>query len=204
VTHDGLVTAGSYLHRGEAEIARAHLDAEGVPSVVIPDDEGGLNPGFYDEYRVRLAVRARDRVSAAAILGGNGLPIPLPRQIRDAIVGHASFCAPLEACGLLAFDPGAALRMAYCLTNADRSRTRFTVDPNEHFQAIRHAERNGWVIAGVFHSHPVSAAQPSAADIAGATVSGWLHVVAGPLSDPQVRGFAIDGDGAIEVPLQVT
>jgi proteasome lid subunit RPN8/RPN11 len=127
----------------------------------------------------------------------------MPRQIRDAIVAHAHFCAPFEACGLLAFDRAAALRMAYCLTNVDRSRTRFTVDPNEHFRAIRHAERNGWVIAGVFHSHPASAARPSPADIAGATVSGWLHVVAGPLPDPEVRGFAIDAEDAVEVPLRV-
>lgn len=204
MTEDGLVTAGSYLHRGEAEIARAHLDAEDIASLVIADDEGGLNTGFYDEYRVRLAVRARDRIAAAAVLGANGLPIPMPRQVRDAIVAHSRFCAPLEACGLLAFDPAARLRMAYCLTNVDRSPTRFTVDPNEHFRAIRHAERNGWVIAGAFHSHPATAAFPSPADIAGATASGWLHVVAGPLPEPEVRGFAVEAKEAFEVPLQVT
>ena len=201
---DGLITVGSYLHRGEAEIARARLDAEGIAAMVVADDEGGLNPGFFTEYRVRLEVRACDRVVAAAVLGSNGIPISLPRQIRDAVVAHARFCAPLEACGLLAFDASATLRMAYCLTNVDASPTRFTVDPNEHLRAIRHAEGNGWVIAGAFHSHPASAAQPSPADIAGASASGWLYVVAGPLPHPEVRGFAIDGDRAVEVRLQVT
>ena len=204
MTENGLVTAGRYLHRGEAEIARAHLDAEGIVSVVVADDEGGLNPGFYSEYRVRLAVRAGDRIVAAAVLGPSGAPIPMARQIRDAIVAHARFCAPLEACGLLALDATATPRMAYCLTNVDASPTRFTLDPNEHFRAIRHAERNGWVIAGAFHSHPASAAQPSPADIAGASASDWLHVVAGPLPDPDVRGFAIGPAGAVEVPLRVT
>lgn len=198
------MTAGSFLHRGEAEIAKAHLDAEGIAAVVVADDEGGLSPGFYRDHRVRLAVRAADRLLAAAVLGFHGLPLTMPGQIRDAIVAHARFCAPEEACGLLAFDGAGRLRMAYCLSNVDASPSRFTVDPNEHFRAIRHAERNGWVIGGAFHSHPASEARPSPTDIAGALTAAWLHVIAGPLSMPAVRGFVIVGDRAVEVRLRVT
>jgi proteasome lid subunit RPN8/RPN11 len=71
--------------------------------------------------------------------------------MHDAIVTHAQYCSPYEACGLIAFDETGSPRMAYCLTNAERSRRRFTVSPQEHFGALRHAERHGWVISGVFH-----------------------------------------------------
>jgi proteasome lid subunit RPN8/RPN11 len=203
VIRGALVTVGSYLHKGEAEVGRAHLAAEGIAAVVIADDEGGLNPGFYADYRVRLAVQLHDRFPAAAVLGPAGLGVPMARQIHDAIVAHACFCAPEEACGLLAIDGAGALRMAYCLTNVDASPTRFTVAPSEHFLAIRHAERNDWTISGAFHSHPASAAMPSPADIAGALEPGWLHVIAGPLSSPEVRGFVVIDGEAVEVPLRV-
>ncbi len=123
--------------------------------------------------------------------------IELPRQIHDAVLAHAVYCAPHEACGLLGVDDAGAVRMAYCLTNADASPTRFTVAPEEHFGALRHAERRGWTLGGVFHSHPDAAAYPSATDVAGALEPEWLHLIVGPLRDPVLRAFRI-------VPPQIT
>jgi len=101
----------------------------------------------------------------------------VPGQIRDAIVAHARFCFPEEACGLIAVDEDHELRMAYATTNVDRSAVRFTVSPTEHFGAIRHAERHGWTISGSFHSHPESAGFPSARDIEGALDPDWLYMI---------------------------
>jgi proteasome lid subunit RPN8/RPN11 len=82
--------------------------------------------------------------------------------------------------------------MAYATTNVERSRVRFTVAPREHFGAIRHAERNGWSIGGSFHSHPDSAAFPSARDISGALDPEWLYLVVGMGGGfPELRGFRI-------------
>jgi proteasome lid subunit RPN8/RPN11 len=122
----------------------------------------------------------------------------MPPQIRDALIAHARFALPFEACGLLAVDEGGGLRMAYCLTNVDRSATSYTVDPTEHLRALRHAERSGWSLGGVFHSHPGGAGYPSAADVAGALEPDWLYAVIG-MSDPEapeVRCFRIR-DGII-------
>ena len=127
----------------------------------------------------------------------------LPRQIRDAVVAHARFCAPLEACGVLAVDDRGELRMAYCLTNIDRSRRRFTVDPQEHYHAIRHAERHGWSIGGAFHSHPVAKPMPSARDLAGAADPGWVHLIVGPVAAPEVRAFRILRNAATELTIDV-
>ena len=45
----------------------------------------------------------------------------IPDQVRDAMIAHAIFCFPEEACGLLAFDDAGRVRMFYALTNAEHS-----------------------------------------------------------------------------------
>jgi len=122
----------------------------------------------------------------------------MPADIRRAMVAHAVSGLPDEACGLLAADPAGHLRMAYCLTNATPSPVAYTLDPAEHFRALRHAEAQGWHLAGVFHSHPGGPAFPSATDIAQALEPEWLYVVVGlqAAAAPEVRAFWIR-DGAV-------
>ena len=128
--------------------------------------------------------------------------VQVPVQIHDAMVAHARFCFPEEACGLLAVDDSGVLRMAYATTNVDRSRVRFTVSPREHYGAIRHAERNGWSIAGSFHSHPESPAFPSGRDIEAALDPNWLYFIVGLGNGyPELRGFRIRDFHVAEVGL---
>jgi proteasome lid subunit RPN8/RPN11 len=193
-------TLSTHLFRHEAEIVLARLAAEGIAAVVRADDEGGLNPGFFRTYGVRVEVRARDLDAARAVIGteDGSAPSALPEQVVDAVVAHARFAFPDEACGLLAVDGTGAVKMAYCLTNLDRSPYRFTIDPTEHYGAWKHAERNGWEIGGAFHSHPASPAYPSATDVACALDPTWRYVIVG-LADPatpDVRMFAIR-DGVV-------
>lgn len=129
----------------------------------------------------------------------------IPAPIRQAMLAHARFEFPNEACGLLAADETGALRMCYSLTNADRSPGSFTVEPTEHFRALQHAERNGWELAGVFHSHPHSAAVPSATDLRQALEPDWLYVLIGPSASdrPDVRAYWIVDGRVTEEPLGV-
>ena len=122
----------------------------------------------------------------------------LPSPIRQAIEAHARWAFPQEACGLLAADAEGRLRMAYCLTNVEGHSSRFTVDPVEHFGAQSHAERQGWRIAGSFHSHPRSAAEPSAHDVSGALDPNWIYLIAGPVKEEvTIRAFRIRS-GSVE------
>jgi proteasome lid subunit RPN8/RPN11 len=182
-----------YLTRGDAEVARARLVGEGIDAVVIADNEGGLNPGFYAHYGVRVVVRSEDLDRARSALGDDVPAVRVHPEIAEAIVQHGRFAAPNEACGLLAVDDAGDLRMVYCLTNVDRSALRFTVAPHEHYHAWKHAERNGWRIGGVFHSHTESAAEPSEADVTGALDPSWMYMIVGPMSapEPQVRAYRI-------------
>lgn len=123
----------------------------------------------------------------------------LPAEIRRVMVAHALSCLPDEACGLLAADAAGRLRAAYCLPNAAASPTTYTLDPEEHFRALREVEGRGWHLAGVFHSHPRGTAQPSPTDVAQALEPDWLYVVLGLQNPaaPEVRGFWIN-EGRVE------
>jgi proteasome lid subunit RPN8/RPN11 len=188
-----LQAARVYLTRGDAEVARARLVGEGINAVVIADNEGGLNPGFYAHYGVRVVVRSEDLDRARSALGDDVPAVRVHPEMAEAIVQHGRFAAPDEACGLFAVDDAGDLRMVYCLTNVDRSALRFTVAPHEHYHAWKHAERNGWRIGGVFHSHTESAAEPSEADVTGALDPSWVYMIVGPMSapEPQVRAYRI-------------
>jgi proteasome lid subunit RPN8/RPN11 len=127
----------------------------------------------------------------------------LPAEIRRAVVAHAAFCLPHEACGLMAADDSGRLRLAYCLSNATPSPSAYTLDPGEHFRALRHAEARGWHLAGVFHSHPRGPAYPSPTDVAQALEPEWLYLVVGfeDPAAPELRGYWIKSGTVTEEPL---
>jgi proteasome lid subunit RPN8/RPN11 len=128
--------------------------------------------------------------------------VELPHQIREAMVSHARFAAPEEACGLLAADESDRLQMVYCLTNVDASPVAYTLDPSEHIKALHHADRHGWRLAGVYHSHPRGDAVPSATDISKALEPEWIYAIVGLAgSEPEVRAFHIRAGRVTEEPL---
>lgn len=116
--------------------------------------------------------------------------VRLAEPIRQAIRHHARWCAPLEACGLIAVDERDVPVFAYPATNRDHSPSSFTVDATEHFRALQHSERNGWRIGGVFHSHPSSAAYPSPTDVAAAGDPTWVHLIVSGV-DGTLRAYSI-------------
>ncbi len=125
----------------------------------------------------------------------------VPQQIREAISAHTSFCAPEEACGLLAGDDAGRLRMVYCLTNVEHSPVAYTIEPEEHFRALRHAEANGWEMVGAFHSHPHSEPYPSATDRRLAAEPGWIYLISS--TGDRLRGFYLRDGNVIEESLEI-
>lgn len=129
--------------------------------------------------------------------------VRVPRQIEEAMLAWAYACHPEESCGLLAGDAGGRLRMAYPLTNALHSPTNYTIEPVEHFRALKHADRQGWELIGVFHSHPHTPAYPSTTDVRLAVEPDWLYVLVGmeDFDRPAIRAFRIRGGAVAEEPL---
>ncbi len=117
----------------------------------------------------------------------------LPNDLYLQMVGHCITGLPDEACGLLAGDAGnGEVSGCYPTRNVAASAKLYTVDPKEHLQADRDAERHGAEIIGVFHSHTHSDAYPSPTDVAQAPDPGW-HYVLVSLRDthPVVRSYSI-------------
>ncbi len=121
----------------------------------------------------------------------------IPDDIRDAILTHTANCEPEECCGLLAFDGDGRVRFAYPMTNTDRSESSFTIDPAESYHVFLHAEKMGWAISGVFHSHPGGPDGLSARDLEEAP-PGWIHLLATPNG---LTAFRVSGRVATEITL---
>ena len=171
-----LVTVAVYPTRSDAEIVRARLASDGIEGIVIADDEGGLNPGFYARYGVRVVVASADLADARDSLGVE--VIVIPGEVLQAMVDHTSVWAPNEACGLIAGNESVAA-MLYPLANSDPQSDRFTLDSQEQFTAWQDAEARGWKIIGLFHSHPAAPPIPSTADLEGGGDPAWVNVIVG-------------------------
>jgi proteasome lid subunit RPN8/RPN11 len=189
------VTVAVYHVRSDGDIAVARLAADGIVARLAVDDEGGLNPGFFAHYGVRVVVGAVDLEDAYQSLGIEQILVPF--QVADAMFKHAGWAFPEEACGLVAFDDASQPVLALCLTNVDHAGDRFTIAPDEQFGAITLSEQLGYSIGAVFHSHTRSEAIPSEFDVEGGADPEWLHFIVGPVAGrrPLLRAYRIvDGD----------
>ncbi len=121
----------------------------------------------------------------------------IEKHYIDDMIAHARDEAPIECCGILGGRDGRALKL-YQATNAEHSRYRYNIDPQDLFRINRECEENGWQFLAIYHSHPESAAYPSPTDVRLAAL--WpesLHFIISLISpeNPEVRAFRIrDGE----------
>ncbi len=121
----------------------------------------------------------------------------IEKHYIDNMIAHARREAPIECCGVLGGRDGRALKL-YQATNAEHSRYRYNIEPQELFRINRECEENGWQFLAIYHSHPDSRAYPSPTDVRLAAL--WpesLYFIVSLLSleNPEVRAFRIrDGE----------
>jgi proteasome lid subunit RPN8/RPN11 len=89
--------------------------------------------------------------------------LTIARQAEADIVAHAREHVPLECCGLL-LGSGGRVATSFRARNAAASSTKFLVDADDHFAALRQARRLGLDVIGAYHSHPGSPPEPSPRD----------------------------------------
>ena len=118
----------------------------------------------------------------------------LPRSVRDAVVAHAREAVPGECCGLLIGSP-TAIASSVRAGNLSEHPTRFLIDPKDHIRARRDARAAGLDVVGFYHSHPQSAAVPSATDLAEAAYPGHLYLIVGLMGEAvDVRIYRFTGE----------
>lgn len=118
------------------------------------------------------------------------------------MIGHVDSHAPLEACGLLA-GRNSRVEAVIPIANAEKSPTRFRMDPLEQLRAFEWMDEHGLDLLGIFHSHPTGPEAASPTDIAEASYP-VIHVVLSRRNRTwRARGFRIENGQALEVSFQV-
>jgi proteasome lid subunit RPN8/RPN11 len=135
----------------------------------------------------------------------------IDRALYGEMVAHALEDAPNECCGMLASEDGVA-KHVYRARNIHASPLRYEIEAGEMYRLLSEIEDAGWELGAIYHSHTRSAPYPSQTDINIAVPPelgeplwpGTIYVILGVAgTDPDVRGFRIDGDGVAEVALSV-
>ena len=68
--HPEPVVVATYPDRGEAEVTRAHLAANGIEAIIVDEVEGGMLP-VDGEAGVTVLVPAQDEAAARLVLGSD-------------------------------------------------------------------------------------------------------------------------------------
>ncbi len=122
--------------------------------------------------------------------------VHLPDHLRREVIDHCVSELPNEGCGLFAMSGDQVVKV-YPTANLAKSPIGYRVPPEAHIAALADAEASGWVLGGVFHSHPMGRATLSMTDVQTAMEPAWLYLVLGLRGEPELRGWSVR-DGAID------
>ena len=130
--------------------------------------------------------------------------LTLPRGMADEMIAHAREEHPAEACGLIAGQDGAVVRL-YRVPNADPSIYRYNMEPRALLRAMDEIESHDWDLLAIYHSHTHTPAFPSPTDIRLAFYPESYYVIVS-LQQPEAPAIGVFRivEGAVtDVPVHV-
>ena len=91
-------------------------------------------------------------------------------EVMEKVIDHAISIYPEECCGFLYgndIDGIVEVRMAKSMHNerTDKRNRRFLINPEQYLEAEKFADKSGFQLVGVYHSHPDHQAVPSQYDL---------------------------------------
>ncbi|MDH5393620.1 MAG: M67 family metallopeptidase [Gammaproteobacteria bacterium] len=122
--------------------------------------------------------------------------IQLPRQIVNKILAHAQTREQQEICGLISQNKLNEMKI-FPVTNISTDASRFfEMDAAEMIHAMKSIRNEDAELFAIYHSHPTTAAFPSAIDIekAGYPDALYLIVSLNTTGVLELKGFKIQGD----------
>jgi proteasome lid subunit RPN8/RPN11 len=123
--------------------------------------------------------------------------IIIPKQIFQEMLAYCKAGYPNEACGILAGN-GKEVSKIYRMANIENSPVTYMLDSKEQFKAMKDMRENNLSMLAIFHSHPSSAAYPSAKDVSLAFYEDAFYIIVSLMEkEPVVKGFSIR-EGNIE------
>lgn len=127
----------------------------------------------------------------------------LRRDLLDAMIAHCRAEHPVEACGVLAGRGGLAERHIP-MRNAEASRTRYAMDPDEQLAVWRDMYARRELPVVIYHSHTATEARPSAPDVRYAGEPDAHYVIVSTRDDvPEIRAYRVVAGMAFEEPIFV-
>ena len=137
--------------------------------------------------------------------------VTLPQAATDEIIAHAREGKPEEICGIVRGKGFAGYEVIRGQNIATERIENYTIDPQTLLLQFKFEEGNypdgGTEMMGIYHSHPVSVAYPSATDAWNAHYPESIYFICSLEFDeaPVIRAFQMiphfDGDGVtIDLP----
>ena len=132
----------------------------------------------------------------------------VPASSRDDLVARARAGVPEEVCGVFggvdAEDATRVTRVEPIANVASTSETRYELEPEAQFAALRAIEDAGDDVVGFYHSHPRGPPGPSATDEAQATWPGAVYcIVSLEATEPRLGAWRWTGERFEELPVEV-
>lgn len=120
--------------------------------------------------------------------------IKIPKDYFDKIIAAAQTGISEEICGLLAGTVSNDEKMVkeiYFIENTDHSNEHFAMNIKEQFDAVKDMRSRGFVLLGMFHSHPEGPSELSAEDKRLAYDKTVSYLVLSLMNKPVLKSFKI-------------
>jgi len=132
------------------------------------------------------------------------LKLEIPNDIFEQMLEQAKAEAPVEACGLLA-GRGQRVHRMYRMTNVEAREDHYMMEPKEQFAAVRDMRSAELDMLAIYHSHPATAARPSAEDVRLAFTPDIAYVIIslGEGAAPVTRAFVVRNGEPNDLPLHI-
>ncbi|MHC4743099.1 MAG: M67 family metallopeptidase, partial [Planctomycetota bacterium] len=121
------------------------------------------------------------------------LKLEIPNDIFEQMLKQARAEAPIEACGILA-GRGERVHRMYRMTNIEGREDHYMMAPKEQFAAVKDMRSAELELLAIYHSHPATAARPSAEDVRLAFTPDIAYVIIslGEDAAPVTRAFVVE------------
>lgn len=132
----------------------------------------------------------------------------VPRPQQAAMITHLQTCFPQEGCGFLAgscVEGVGQVSVVYPIANVRASHTEYAMEPSAMVNTLWEIERLGLTLLAIYHSHPHSAAAPSAQDIAQANYPEAAYLIVSLVEGtrPQSKAYLIREQQVQPIPLHI-
>ena len=129
--------------------------------------------------------------------------IQIPRKLANQLLHLAQQSPNLEVCGLISSKEGLA-QHCYPINNvAEHPQQQFLLDAKQQISAMTQMRESNQKLFAIYHSHPTAPAFPSNEDLALFAYPAALYLIISLNTKGilEMRGFKIDQDSALEIPL---